>query len=87
MKLFVIIVFKNLFENFNSILQFILNFTQNFFFFRPAFMDEYERLELELEELYKTYVKKYTWLAYLEQQLEELERIEQELMLVCTFLN
>lgn len=50
-------------------------------------MDEYERLELELEELYKTYVKKYTWLAYLEQQLEELERIEQELMLVCTFFN
>ena len=47
-------------------------------------MDEYERLELELEELYKKYVMKYTWLAYLEQQLEELERIEQELMLVCT---
>lgn len=48
---------------------------------RPAFMDEYERLEIELEELYKTYVKKYTWMAYLEQQLEELERLEQELML------
>ncbi|GFS58325.1 clusterin-associated protein 1 [Trichonephila inaurata madagascariensis] len=48
---------------------------------RPAFMDEYERLEVELEELYKTYVMKYTWMAYLEQQLEELERLEQELML------
>lgn len=48
---------------------------------RPAFMDEYERLELELEELYKKYVMKYSWLAYLEQQLEELERIEQELTL------
>ncbi|KFM66698.1 Clusterin-associated protein 1, partial [Stegodyphus mimosarum] len=49
--------------------------------YRPAFMDEYERLEVELEELYKKYVMKYTWLAYLEQQLEELERIEQELIL------
>ncbi|XP_015906678.1 clusterin-associated protein 1 [Parasteatoda tepidariorum] len=48
---------------------------------RPAFMDEYERLELELEDLYKTYVMKFTWLAYLEQQLEELERLEQELVL------
>lgn len=45
-------------------------------------MDEYERLELELEELYKKYVMKYSWLAYLEQQLEELERIEHELKLV-----
>ncbi|CAL1289470.1 unnamed protein product [Larinioides sclopetarius] len=48
---------------------------------RPAFMDEYERLEVELEELYKIYVTKYTWMAYLEQQLEELERLEQELIL------
>ncbi|XP_054718328.1 clusterin-associated protein 1 homolog [Uloborus diversus] len=48
---------------------------------RPAFMDEYERLEVELEDLYKKYVMKFTWLAYLEQQLEELEKIEQELIL------
>ncbi|XP_055941366.1 clusterin-associated protein 1-like [Argiope bruennichi] len=48
---------------------------------RPAFMDEYERLEVELEEIYKIYVTKYTWMAYLEQQLEELERLEQELIL------
>lgn len=45
---------------------------------RPAFMDEYERLEQELEQLYEKYVTKFHWLAYLEQQLEELEKAEQE---------
>lgn len=39
-------------------------------------MDEYEVLEDELKEVYQEYVRKYRCLAYLEQQLEELERLE-----------
>lgn len=45
---------------------------------RPAFMDEYERLESELEEVYRLYVDKYRNLVYLESQLEEYERLDQE---------
>ena len=41
-------------------------------------MDEYEILEDELKEVYQEYIRKYRCLAYLEQQLEELERQENE---------
>ena len=41
-------------------------------------MDEYEILEDELKEVYQEYIRKYRCLAYLEQQLEELERQESE---------
>ena len=44
---------------------------------RPAFMDEYERLEMELQRQYDVYVEKFRNLAYLEQQLDEQKRIEE----------
>ncbi|CAB4061312.1 CLUAP1 [Lepeophtheirus salmonis] len=47
---------------------------------RPAFMDEYEKLEKELKKLYEEYITKFRSLAYLEQQLEEYDRVEQEQM-------
>ncbi|XP_023233335.1 clusterin-associated protein 1-like [Centruroides sculpturatus] len=47
---------------------------------RPAFMDEYEKLEKELEAVYNQYLVKFRCLAFLEQQLEELEKAEQEQM-------
>ncbi|XP_077490557.1 clusterin associated protein 1 [Amblyomma americanum] len=43
---------------------------------RPAFMDEYERIEEELSQVYETYVVKIRCLAYLEEQLEELEKAQ-----------
>lgn len=43
---------------------------------RPAFMDEYERIEEELSQVYGQYVVKIRCLAYLEEQLEELERTQ-----------
>jgi len=44
---------------------------------KPAFMDEYERLEAELERLYQVYVEKYRNLDYLEHQLDEFNRAEE----------
>ena len=44
---------------------------------RPAFMDEYERLEGELQRQYEVYVEKFRNLAYLEQQVDEQRRIEE----------
>ena len=43
---------------------------------RPAFMDEYERLEVELQERYKVYMEKFRNLTYLEQQLEEKRKLD-----------
>ena len=43
---------------------------------RPAFMDEYERLEQELSYVYDLYVLKYRCLLFLEQQLEDIEKTE-----------
>ena len=48
------------------------------FFNRPAFMDEFERLEQELTALYDNYVLKHRCLFFLEQQLEEVEKTELE---------
>lgn len=39
-------------------------------------MDEYERIEEELSQVYATYVVKIRCLAYLEEQLEELEKAQ-----------
>ena len=44
---------------------------------RPAFMDEYEKLELELKAIYEVYMEKYRNLAYLEHLLDEVNRTEQ----------
>ncbi|XP_003417794.1 clusterin-associated protein 1 isoform X1 [Loxodonta africana] len=45
---------------------------------RPAFMDEYERIEEELQKQYDIYLEKFRNLTYLEQQLEDHHRMEQE---------
>jgi clusterin-associated protein 1 len=45
---------------------------------RPAFMDEYESLEKELEKLYEDYLIKFRIQSYLEQQLDEYNHNEQE---------
>eukprot|EP00069_Balaena_mysticetus_P020152 bmy_02773T0 len=45
---------------------------------RPAFMDEYEKTEDELQKHYDIYLEKFRNLAYLEQQLEDHHRMEQE---------
>uniref|UniRef100_S4R8I3 Clusterin associated protein 1 n=1 Tax=Petromyzon marinus TaxID=7757 RepID=S4R8I3_PETMA len=45
---------------------------------RPAFMDEYEAVEAELQVNYTAFVEKFRNLAFLEQQLNEQRRAEQE---------
>ena len=45
---------------------------------RPAYMDEYEKLEEDLQKLYETYVLKFRDLSYLESQLEDFYRSEQD---------
>ncbi|KAM6424077.1 clusterin-associated protein 1 isoform 2-T2 [Liasis olivaceus] len=45
---------------------------------RPAFMDEYEKIEEELQKQYSCYVEKFRNLMYLEQQLDDQHRMEQE---------
>ncbi|RUS89720.1 hypothetical protein EGW08_002538 [Elysia chlorotica] len=45
---------------------------------RPAYMDEYERLEEDLQKLYDQYMVKFRNLAFLETQLEEQNRVEQD---------
>ncbi|KAE8579119.1 hypothetical protein XENTR_v10023916 [Xenopus tropicalis] len=45
---------------------------------RPAFMDEYEKIEEELQKHYETYLDKFRNVCYLEQQLEDYHRVEQE---------
>lgn len=53
----------------------------NFFLlicFRPAYMDEYEKLEEDLQKLYEVYMEKFRNLTYLEAQQEEYNRAEQD---------
>merc|ERR1719277_1052972 len=45
---------------------------------RPAFMDEYEQLEQELERYYEQYVGRFRNLDYLEHEIDMLNREEQE---------
>lgn len=47
---------------------------------RPAFMEEFERLETELRQLYESYVLRFRCMTYLEQQYEAAEQAEQERM-------
>lgn len=44
---------------------------------RPAYMDEYEKIEGELVKVYEQYMEKFRNLAYLEQQLDEFNLEEQ----------
>jgi len=48
--------------------------------FRPAFMDEYEQKEQDLQELYKQYVEKYRNIEYLENELEKHRKAEAEIV-------
>lgn len=45
---------------------------------RPAYMDEYEKLEEELKKAYETFMEKHRNLSYLEQLLEDINRAEQD---------
>ena len=45
---------------------------------RPAFMDEYEKLEKELRESYGEYVNKFRNVSFLENQLEEMQKVDRE---------
>jgi clusterin-associated protein 1 len=47
---------------------------------RPAFMDEYEQLEQELERYYEQYVGRFRNLDFLEHEIDELNRQEEERM-------
>ena len=51
-------------------------------FFRPAYMDEYERLEEDLQKLYDSYMERFRNLAFLEQQLDDHNRVEHDLSLI-----
>lgn len=46
--------------------------------FRPAYMDEYEKLEEDLQKLYDAYLIRFRNLTYLESQLEDYNRLEQD---------
>lgn len=45
---------------------------------RPAYQDDYERLEQELERLYGIYLEKFRNLDYLEHQMDVYTQIEEE---------
>ncbi|NXJ80327.1 CLUA1 protein, partial [Trogon melanurus] len=46
---------------------------------RPAFMDEYEKIEEQLQKQYSSYLEKFRNLAYMEQLLDDHRRAEQEM--------
>ncbi|XP_017596801.1 PREDICTED: clusterin-associated protein 1 isoform X2 [Corvus brachyrhynchos] len=46
---------------------------------RPAFMDEYEKIEEQLQKQYSTYLEKFRNLTYMEQLLDDHRRTEQEM--------
>ncbi|XP_062444273.1 clusterin-associated protein 1 isoform X2 [Rhea pennata] len=46
---------------------------------RPAFMDEYEKIEEELQKQYSSYLEKFHNLSYMEQLLDDHRRTEQEM--------
>lgn len=41
-------------------------------------MDEYEKLEVEVQQNYSLYLDRFKNLSYLQNQLEELNKVEQE---------
>ncbi|NXU95140.1 CLUA1 protein, partial [Xiphorhynchus elegans] len=46
---------------------------------RPAFMDEYEKIEEQLQKQYSSYLEKFRNLTYMEQLLDDHRRAEQEM--------
>jgi clusterin-associated protein 1 len=45
---------------------------------RPAYMDEYERIEAEIAKSYTAYMQKYRNLTYIEHQLDSHSKMEQD---------
>ncbi|XP_033108039.1 clusterin-associated protein 1-like isoform X2 [Anneissia japonica] len=45
---------------------------------RPAYMDEYERLEVELEKQYEIFIERFRNMSYMEHCLEEQQRADQD---------
>ena len=54
---------------------------------RPAFMDEYERLEEDLSRQYQSYVEKLCNVSYLEHQLDDYHKAERDRMEVSVCLQ
>eukprot|EP00795_Rhopilema_esculentum_P009015 gene9015-16657_t len=54
---------------------------------RPAFMDEYEKLEVELQGLYDVYIEKFRNQSYLEQLLEEMNKGEEDKIELPTIVS
>ena len=54
---------------------------------RPAYMDEYERVEVDLQKQYSVYVEKHCHLSYLEHQLDLVNEAEHHEHEVCTYLH
>lgn len=52
--------------------------SNSYFYYRPAFMDEYEILEKELQKLYTKYVERYRNLEFLEHELDRYRKSEEE---------
>lgn len=48
-------------------------------------MDEYEKIEEDLQKQYETFVEKFRNLCFLESQLDEYHRLEQERFEVCVY--
>lgn len=46
--------------------------------FRPAYMDDYEVLETDLQAIYNDYMMKFRNMVYLEESLEEYQKSENE---------
>lgn len=46
-------------------------------------MDEYEKIEEDLQKQYDTFVEKFRNLCFLESQLDEYHKLEQERFEVC----
>ena len=43
-------------------------------------MDEYEKLEVDLKKQYEFFIRRFMSLSFLEQQLDDYDKIEQEKM-------
>lgn len=54
---------------------------------RPAFMDEYEKLEVELSKQYEAYMEKHCNLCYLENLQDQHNKAEQGELEVCTIVR
>ena len=57
------------------------------FIFRPSFMNDFEKFENELSDLYNNYVLKFRILSYLEKELEGHFRNQREKVQVNSFVE